>query len=307
MIGIQEIASYVPDTYVDNLVRAKKLNSDEDFVRNKLGILKLPNIGDKETSDLAVLAVTKLLNKSSIDPKIIDCLVVCTQNPDGDGIPHCSALVQSKVDMRSNSACFDISLGCSGYVYGLKIIEGFMEVSGMKNGILVTADPYSKIIDPDDRDTALLFGDASTATLLSSKYKWKIGESLFNTDGYGADNLKSIDGVLHMNGRQVFNFAMIEVPKQIATLLENELIKVDDIDSYVFHQGSRYIVEMLRKKLKLPPQKVPIELEEYGNTVSSSIPLILEKIINNNKMNIVLLSGFGVGLSWSSLILKRNN
>ena len=307
MIGIRSIASYYPHTCRDNFELAEKFNEGKGFVRKRVGGEVLPLLEPgTETSDMAVRAIQKLSEKTGLSLEEIDCLVICTQNPDGNGLPHTSAIVQTKLNLKKDVAAFDISLGCSGYVYGLNIVRGFMAASNLSNGIFVTADPYSKIVDPEDRNTVMLFGDAATATLLTiEKPIFKIGRSLFHTDGRGAVHLMNCSGRLHMNGRQVFNFAATEVPQQIKELLTLENIDINGIDQFVLHQGSRFIVETIARKLKIEPHKVPIQMKLTGNTVSSSIPLVLESILPNEMIRTVLLSGFGVGWSWGSMIISR--
>ncbi len=307
MIGIKAIASYIPEKVRDNYQQAERLGEKNSFIDNKIGAISLPIMNeDEDTSDLAVFAVRKLLADNNVNAEQIECLVIVTQNPDGSGLPHTSAIVHNKLGLSKKVAAFDLSLGCSGYVYGLTVIKGFMEVANLKCGILVTADPYSKIINPEDKNTTLLFGDAATATLLDDEPKLSLGRSIFATDGSGANNLQVKDNVLHMNGRQVFNFAAIEAPKQIAMLLKSEGIESTDIDCYILHQGSKFIVKTISSKFEEVSSRFLSDIEKTGNTVSSSIPLLLEKIIADMNINTILISGFGVGLSWASTILKRH-
>jgi 3-oxoacyl-[acyl-carrier-protein] synthase-3 len=200
---------------------------------------------------------------------------------------------------------FDISLGCSGFVYGLQILKGFMDASGFKNGVLVTADPYSKIINTNDRATTLLFGDAATASLLSSDGIWDLSRPLMCSDGSGADNIVVKDGKFQMNGRQVFNFAATEIPKQIKALLEQEQLSEADIDSYCLHQGSAGILDTIARRFPEVKDKFINKLALTGNTVSSSIPLLLEDELDKPEINKILISGFGVGLSWASMVITR--
>jgi len=306
MLGIHSIAHYVPSSKIDNVVQAEKLGKGAEFITEKIGSTYLSIKHENEdTSDLAVKAVQSLLEKNRLSIDEIECICLCTQNPDNEGLPHTSAIVQSKLGSPKNCAAFDISLGCSGYVYGLAAITGFMEKARLKKGVLITVDPYSKIVDTEDPNTSLLFGDAATATLISEEYVFSLGRSLFCTDGARGGALEKKSAKLTMNGRQVFNFAATEVPKQIVQLLDEEGIDKSGIDKFILHQGSKYIVETLTKRLGLPAEKVPIKMETTGNTVSSSIPLILEDVLDYAEDKVVLISGFGVGLSWASMILHR--
>ena len=177
-----------------------------------------------------------------------------------------------------------------------------MTSNNMTNGLLFTADPYSKVVDPADKNTSLLFGDAATATWISSDYKYKCRNFSFGTIGKSYENLIVKNKILHMDGRGIFNFAAKCVPKDIEQLLQSAEMTMDEVDLFLVHQGSRFIVDTIRKRLGVSPEKVPFDISEYGNTVSSSIPILLEKWGGNNRR--IVASGFGVGLSWASCLIE---
>jgi 3-oxoacyl-[acyl-carrier-protein] synthase-3 len=229
---------------------------------------------------------------------------VVTQNGDFGGLPHTAAIVQSKLGLANTVSAFDISLGCFGYVYGLSILKAHMQEMGFSNAILVTADPYSKIIDQDDRVTSLLFGYGATATLLSHDAIFDIGKPILQTDGSGFDALLKKD-FLTMHGRKVFNFAATNVPKQIANYLNSHQLTVDDIDLFLLHQGSAAIVDVIARKVGGDKSKFVLDMDTTGNTVSSTIPILLEKQLNQTKNKKIIISGFGVGLSWATNLLER--
>ena len=308
MIGIKSIASYVPADGIDNYAQGAKFAKDEEFIIGKIGSAFLPRKeAAQETSDLCVEAVNALFaNNPELKRESIDALIVVTQNGDEEGLPHTAAIVQDKLGLPTHVAAFDISLGCSGYVYGIYAMKGFMEAAGLKNGLLITADPYSKIVDPEDRNTTMLFGDAATATWMGEDAPWLLGKSKFGTDGSGAPHLKVSDGVFFMNGRQVFNFALLKVPAHLHELLAESDLKADDIDAFCIHQGSAAIVDAVARRFEdAPVNKFIKDMVETGNTVSSSIPLLLEKHVMDATWKRVAISGFGVGLSWGSAILYR--
>lgn len=307
MIGIKAIASYLPRASIDNVQQGAKFGEDEAFMRSKIGALQLPRKGEAEdTSDLAAAAVKALMLKQpSFDLASVDALVVVTQNGDGSGLPHTSAIVQEKLGLPKTVAAFDISLGCSGYVYGLYVLKGFMQASGLANGVLITADPYSKIVDPEDRVTSLLFGDAATATWLGTDPYWVLGDVAFGTDGSGAEHLRVEGQTLQMNGRQVFNFAALQVAPHLNKVLERAGLTADQVDAFCVHQGSAAIVEAIARRFPTVSSRFILDIEKTGNTVSSSIPLLLEKHAFGNEWKNVAISGFGVGLSWASALLKR--
>lgn len=307
MIGIRSIASYIPEGRIDNIAQAQSFGRDEEFVRNKLGTSSLAiKADDEETSDLAVRAVQNLCAKNpELNLEDVQAVVVITQNGDAEGLPHTSAIVQHKLGLPTHIASFDLSLGCSGYVYGLYVLKGFMQATGLNNAILITADPYSKIIDRTDRMTTLLFGDAATATWLTEDPVWELGPARFGGDGAGAEYLVVKDGCFHMNGRQVFNFASLKIIPHMQEVLNELDMSLDDVDAFCLHQGSGAIVDAIAKRLGDNGSKVIKDMFEAGNTVSSSIPMLLEHYAFDGKWRNTLLSGFGVGLSWGSALLVR--
>lgn len=304
MLGIKEIASYLPNNKISNYDKKEQFELDNDFIENKIGVKKhCIKEENEKASDLCVKAFENLLLKQNLDKDKIDCCVVVTQNPDFN-IPHTSAIVHGKLELSQECACFDISLGCSGYVYGLSNIISFMKNNGMKNGILFTADPYSEIVDSGDKNTALLFGDGASVTYITEDGIYIPKAFSFGTSGKDYKELLCEDK-LYMNGRAVFNFTATTIPKHIQTLLQKNGIEDKDIDKYILHQGSKYIVDTIRKRLKVDEAKVPFDMYEYGNTISSSIPVILEKEMQNKNNIRLVISGFGVGLSWGSAIIER--
>ena len=312
MIGINQIASYIPREYDSNFDRKTEFEIDDAFIKNKIGVYRVSRKAEaEETSDMCVKAFRVLQTKTLIPIENVDAIIVCTQNPDGNGIPHTSATVHAKLEGPEDCAAFDIALGCSGYVYALSIAKGFMEANGMKTGLLFTADPYSKIINPADKNTTLLFGDAATVTLLSdspanNSALWHPTRFLFGTHSKSGLALHNSNGRLEMNGRAIYTFAATAVPAQVKKLLRSVNLGPEAIDLFLFHQGSKYIIDTLCKRMCLPSDKVPNNLQTQGNTVSSSIPLLFEHYLHRGDLNKIVLSGFGVGLSLASCILEKN-
>ena len=306
MIGIKSIAAYLPQQSIDNIEQGARFGESEEFIRTKIGATRLTRKSDsEETSDLAATAVNNLIENSELDLQQIDALIVVTQNGDGFGLPHTAAIVQDKLGLSSDVAAFDVSLGCSGFVYGLSILKGLMLETGLNNGLLVTSDPYSKVVDPEDRVTSLLFGDAATATWLSADADWTIGRPILATDGSGGGNLAVRNGRLTMNGRQVFNFTAMRVPLQIKKLLQQEKLEPADIDLYCIHQGSAAIVDAISRRFRDVKDRFVLDMDSTGNTVSSTIPLLLVRYLDDPGIHRILISGFGVGLSWASSILTK--
>jgi len=236
----------------------------------------------------------------------IDCLVVASQTPDEYGIPHTAALVQRKLEVPDTCASFDINLGGSGYIYALSIVKSFMESNGLKRGLLFTADLYSKIVNDYDREAALQFGDAATITFLTDEPEWSIGRFDFGTAGTLGDALRvrlDTGGKLQMDSRAVLKFCLERVPQSINRALQLNGLTMDQVSRIVLHQASRVAVKGIAKALGAP-EKLEFFAEAYGNTASSSIPIVLAENVTPEDHR-VLLSGFGTGLSWASTVLTR--
>ncbi len=307
MIGVAAIGTHVPPDRLDNASRLAELETDAAFIEGKIGVTAVARKpAGTETSDLCVAAFGDLSRRTGIAAEQLDCLCVVTQNPDGAGLPHTSAIVHGKLAASTKCAVFDISLGCSGFVHALSLMSAFMTANGMRRGVLLTADPYSKIIAPDDRNTVLLFGDAASATLLEADPRLpRPGHFRFATDSRWRDALKSENGRLLMNGRDVFNYCAQAVPPLIQACLDAGKVMASDIDAFLLHQGSRFIVDTITRRLCVPAERVPIEIGRAGNTVSSSIPLMLADRLQDKTWKRMLLCGFGVGLSAAACLLER--
>lgn len=305
MTGIRAIGVYLPAQRIANLDRKDEFGISEEFLEQRIGMKRLARCApDEGTTALGVKAFEALAARPAFDRSAIQALVVVTQNPDRN-IPHAAAELHGRLGLAETCACFDISLGCSGYPYALSVLSAFMDANGMSAGVLVTADPYSRIVDPQDKNTCLLFGDGATATLLDREPLFALGKFTFGTAGKQADQLACNAGRLHMNGRAVFNFAAKYVPLDVAEVLARNGLRAEEVDAFLFHQGSRNIVETIARRLALPAEKVRFGAADYGNTVSSSIPMLLAEEISRPAVRTILISGFGVGFSWSSTILTR--
>ncbi len=330
-IGIRDIKSYIPEKRLTNDELVKRLKVDKNFLEEKLGIINRSISDNNEaSSDLAIRAAEKLLlMNSSLKKEDIDLLIIVTQTPDYK-LPHTSAIVQDRLGL-SNIAAFDLNLGCSGFVYSLAVAKSMMETLGFKSTIIITADVYSKIISPLDRDTVTLFGDAASAIWLNEDSSNLLLNFTFGTDGSGYDSLivegggskfpinstkntpisKEYSGTssphnVYMDGRKIYNFMMKRIPVDVNRCLNINNLAIDEIDYFVFHQASKFMVESLAYRLEIPNEKVIFFLKDTGNTVSSSIPIALENLINSHNMSNkkVLISGFGVGLSWATNIIS---
>lgn len=304
MLGIEEIGVYIPEGRISNYDRKQQFGIDDHFIEQKIGVRQVSvKNDDEDTSHLCVKAFADLCRKTEIDLGDIEAMIVVTQNPDRN-IPHTAAILHGKLGLPPRCACFDISLGCSGFVYSLSVIQGFMAANGMKKGLLFTADPYSKIIDPNDKNTALLFGDGAAVTLISENPKLVSGQFTFGTIGNEYEKLICNDGILFMNGRAVFNFAAKVVPDDIRQVVEKNGLQLEKVDRFLLHQGSKIIVETIADRLQIPREKAPYTTYDYGNTISSTLPILLVDELDG-PANTIVICGFGVGLSWASGVLRR--
>lgn len=331
-VKLIDTAFWLPEHRVSSDAIATQTGSDAEFIKSKVGILNRHFLQkDEGAVDMAVEASRALLAKHpelSVDS--IGLVIFVTQNPDV-GLPHMAGFVQAALEIPK-CASFDIGLGCSGFVYALSVAKGMMLSEGITNALIVTSDPYSKVIKPDDRDTLTVFGDGAAAAWLSTDSAHEggvIGFADFGTDGTGGEHLIIKDGIeglassniwadpnekefedrprLYMNGRAVFTFMMTRVPKSLDNALEKNDLQKDDIDMWVFHQASNHMLSSLTKRYRLDKEKVPILMKDIGNTVSSSIPIALAQLgAGDNALSgkTIVLSGFGVGLSWASLVIR---
>lgn len=304
-INIAAIGSYIPDA-VDCRTKLERHGVEESFIKKKTGFVGNSRMLESEsTSDMCVKAFFALEEKYGSLADKVDFVCVCTQNGD-NLLPQVSAEVHGKLGLNQNCAAFDISLGCSGYVYGLSVVKSFMESNGLQCGVLFTADPYSGIIDENDKNTDLLFGDAATATLITEDGDFRIGKFVFDTMGAKSDHLVCPHGGrLHMDGRGIFDFVLRYVPVSIKKCLTLNKYEQEQIDYYVLHQASKFLLQNIARRLKVAVAKVPFVAAEYGNTVSSSVPLALEETLERDDANIIVVSGFGVGLSMATATIER--
>ncbi|MDI9355826.1 MAG: ketoacyl-ACP synthase III [Chitinophagaceae bacterium] len=328
---IKAISYYLPEYELDNVrIEQEFPEWSIDKIASKTGIHCRNLSAMNETSvDMAVKASEKLFIEHQIDKNDIDFIILCTQSPDYF-LPTSACIVQEKLGLPTSVGAFDFNLGCSGFVYGLGISKGLIASGQAKNVLLITSETYSKFIHPKDKSNRTIFGDAAAVTLVSTDGFAEILNFEYGTDGKGAKNLivkngglrnyhfKSEENIdefgnvhsddhLYMNGAEIFTFTLSSVPKlTYNTLLKNHL-ESSEIDLYIFHQANKFMLDSLRKKIKIDENKFYLHLENCGNTVSSTIPIALyhakkeSKLIKNNN---ILLAGFGVGYSWGGTILK---
>lgn len=328
---IKSISYYTPTQVLSNESLVREFPEwTVEKVASKVGIHQRYISSDNETAgDMALKAAEKLFEEHGIDRNDIDFVLLCTQSPDYF-LPSTSCILQDKLGLRQDIGAFDFNLGCSGFVYGLSVAKGLVAAGIAKNILLLTSETYTKYLHPKDKGNRTIFGDAATATLISDTGFAEIGEFVLGTDGSGYEQLIVKSGAsrnpmmqndvcfddngnpissdhLFMNGPDIFTFTIERVPKMVQDLLNKSSLVKDDISLFVPHQANLYILEFLRKKMKIDKDKYYINLANFGNTVSSTIPIALCEARKEDKLyGNVLLAGFGVGLSWAGVVLKCN-
>jgi len=332
---IAAIAHHLPARELTNEDLASELGDwTPEKIFEKTGIRTRRIAAAQEcASDLGVAAAQRLFEGGACDPGAIDFLIFCTQSPDYF-LPATACTVQARLGLPTSCGAVDINQGCSGFVYGLALAKSLVEAGTASRVLLVTADTYTKFLHPRDRAVRTIFGDGAAATLVVGKEaaEESIGPFVLGTDGRGAcqlivpagglrrrasaetavaleaegGNWRSAQN-LYMNGPEIFNFTLSAVPPLVEQLRLKCNGGVQEVDYYVFHQANRFMLERLRNKLKIAPEKFCIDLEDCGNTVSSTIPLALERARRAGRITSgqrVMLVGFGVGFSWAASMIR---
>lgn len=330
MAFIKAISYYLPEKIVTNEQLVEEFPEwTVEKIADKVGVNQRHVASKYETAtDLAIKAGEKLFSeKPEIRRTDIDFVLLCTQSPDYF-LPSSSCIIQDKLGIPTTCGAFDFNLGCSGYVYGLAVAKGLVAGGIAKNVLLLTAETYNKYLHSKDKGNRTIFGDAATATVVSTDGFAEIGNFALGTNGAGADNLIVKSGAsrhpskiedlsfdengnphssdyLFMNGSEIFSFTQKNVPVVVKQTLDNNHTLQDDIKLFVFHQANSYMLSFLRKKIKIDPERFFLNMSEVGNTVSNSIPIALVDVMTDNPLKgSVLICGFGVGYSWGGTILN---
>ena len=319
------IAVHLPEFVETNEMLAEQYPRwDLDLIAEKTGIQQRHIAAPEQTaSDLAVLAAEKLISEQKIDRNEIDFVLLCTQTPDYP-LPTTSCLIQDRLQLATRCGALDFNLGCSGYVYGLALADGLIQSGAAKKILLLTAETYSKYIDPEDRSLRTIFGDGATATLLTSAQERSLWGFQFGSDGSGGDMLLVADGGgrpeedaikprhrkrwksrLYMDGPSLINFTVEAIPHLVQEILDKNNLEDQDISHYLFHQATWKMLDQLRHRMNVDEQRLPIELADIGNTVSCTIPILIDRMRSRGSWRAEstnMLVGFGVGLSWAGCL-----
>lgn len=331
MAFIKAISYYLPERVVTNEELVQEFPEwSVEKVAQKVGVDSRHLAAPNETAgDMAEKAARRLFEEYNIDPQSIDFLMLCTQSPDYF-LPSTACILQDRLGIPTTAGAFDYNLGCSGCVYGMAMAKGLISAGIAKNVLLLTAETYNKYLHPLDKSNRSIFGDGAAACLIATEGFAEIGEFVLGTDGRGANNLivktgasrqKGATGLfvedeeghmwyddyLYMNGGAIFNFTLDAVPVLMKAILEKNNLEKDQIDYYVFHQANKFMLNTIRKVCVIPKDKFYIDLSNTGNTVSSTVLIGIKDSCDRGllKKNYkVMISGFGVGLSWGGVVLK---
>lgn len=317
---ISQVAHYAPDQVVSNDDLAEIMDTSDEWISSRTGILRRHISKDETTSDLATIVAQRLLVKANLDAEEIDFIVVATITPDSL-MPSTAARVQANIG-ASRAFAFDLTAACSGFVFALATAEKYISSGMYRRGIVIGSETLSKVLDWSDRSTSVLFGDGAGGVLLeASDQKSFLAENLF-TDGSRGARLESCylglsspysDEVsdrryLTMDGRAVFDFAIRDVTKSIQKIIADASMEAEEIDYFLLHQANDRMLDKMSKKLGVSREKIPANMMEYGNTSAASIPILLSECVENHRIKMdgsqkILLTGFGGGLTWGTLLV----
>ncbi len=323
--AIGPIAIHLPERVETNEELSKLFPKwDLDLIYTKTGIAARHIAAPDEcASDLGVKASEKLFAEHHIDPRSIDFLLLCTQTPDYP-LPTTACLMQHRLGLPTTSGALDFNLGCSGFVYGLSLADGLIRGGAARRILLVTAETYSKYIHPEDRSLRTIFGDGAAATIIDASSVPSLSAFSFGTDGSAADALIVNSGgarpagtalkprsrmrwqsKLYMDGPGLIKLTLDTVPQTIQRVLDQGKVTDADLDFYLVHQATHKLLEALRQELRMDEARMPTVLREFGNTVSSTIPIIIHQMRADGRVRRgtrSLLAGYGVGFSWAGCL-----
>jgi 3-oxoacyl-[acyl-carrier-protein] synthase-3 len=327
---IKAVDYYLPQKILTNEELVQDFPEwDVDKIMEKVGINKRHIAAENETAaDLAVEAAQKLFARG-IDKGEVDYILFCTQSPDYF-LPASACIIQDRLGLSKDAGAIDFNQGCSGFVYGLSLAKGLIAANIAKNVLLLTAETYTKKLYARDKGNRSIFGDGAAAALITTDGFAEIGDFCLGTDGSGSDHLIIKTGAarypekenkvefdendnpissdyIFMNGSEIFSFTLKHVPSLVKSVLEKNGIEQKDVDLFIFHQANKYMLDFLRKKIKINEEKFYLYLSEVGNTVSCTIPIAICEALKDGNLKKgmkVLLAGFGVGLSWAGCMLK---
>ncbi len=299
--------SYIPKESWDNNYLATLVDTSNEWIIERTGVIKRHIATDTDTSMMATNAAINALQDSKISSDEIDVVINCTMSPDTI-LPAVACEVAKNIG-AVNAFAYDLNAACSGFVFAYNTVLAYMSCGMVKTALIIGAEKLSKVVDWKDRGTCILFGDGAGAVILKktneASYK---SYTAMHTQAQESSALTMNEGeYIKMDGQQVFKFAVKKVSNVIEELLAKSNEKIENIDYFVLHQANKRIVESVSKRVDAPIEKFPMNLMEYGNTSSASIPILLDEMNKSGKLkpeNTIIMAGFGAGLSWGGTLFK---
>lgn len=310
--------SYAPARIITNDDLAKIVETSDEWISSRTGIRERRIAEEEGTSAMAARAAQCAIDNAGIKAEDVDIIIMATSSPD-NCFPSGACEVQAAIG-AVNAAAFDISAACTGFVFALSTMQAFIQAGICKTGLVIGADCLSKLTDWSDRSTCVLFGDGAGAAVIRAEETGVI-HSIMRSDGVKGHVLSCVarsegnflngktpePGYMYMDGQEVFKFAVKRVPECINQILEQTNTDIEDIKYFVLHQANFRIFESMAKRLKQPMEKFPMNIERYGNTSAASVPLMLDELNREGRLQAgdkIILSGFGGGLTWGAILLE---
>lgn len=307
-VGVLGTGHYAPDNIVTNKDLEKIVDTTDEWIRSRTGIEERRIAKDDEdSSDMAFMAAERALENANVKAEELDLILVATVTPDTP-FPSVSCMIQERLG-ATNAAAMDVGAACAGFMYGMITAQQFIKTNAYQKILIVGVDKLSKITDWTDRNTCVLLGDGAGAVVLGKVSEGKgILSFELGADGTGGKELyQNEENHLVMNGREVFKFAVRQMPQSCVNVIEKAGLNKEDVDYLVPHQANIRIMEAARQRLGIAEDRMAKTVQNYGNNSSASIPIALSESVNKGKIkdnDIIVLVGFGGGLTWGAVALK---
>ena len=298
--------SYVPSNFMDNFDLSNIVDTNDAWIQERTGIIRRHISTDDTTISMASKAADQAIKNAGISPNDIDLILVATMSP--QAVLPCTACEVQKSIQANQATCFDLNAACSGFLYAYNTAQAYIASEVYKTVLVIGTETLSNLVDWKDRGTCILFGDGAGAVVLSATEEG-VYSTVTHSDGQKKDALTcDLGSVIKMNGQEIFKFAVKQIPICIQELLEKNHLAVSDITYFVLHQANKRIIEAVAKRLHVDLEHFPMNLQEYGNTSSASIPILLHEMNEKNMLHRgdkVIMAGFGAGLTWGATLLER--